>query len=97
MRRPLQVVNSQLRRHAEPNNTGHILCARPPATLLPAANDQGLQIKCTLYKECASAFWAAKLVCRQAEHIHPERSDIERDTARRLHGVTMNQGAALMR
>ena len=34
---------------------------------------------------------------RQAKHIDAEGSDVKRDAAGRLHGVTMNQSAAFVR
>ena len=45
----------------------------------------------------ADALWPVELVCRQREQIHAERTHVDRNLRRRLHGVGVHERAMLVR
>ena len=83
---------------AERRDRGDILGAGAAAALLSAAADQriGEVNALVALDQRAGALRAADLVRAERQQVGAERRDVERDAARRLHGIDMQQAAVAM-
>ena len=95
-RRHVPRFGSQIRLHggggsAETRDGGDVLGAGARAPLLPAAADQRLELECDSSRRIsAPAPLGPPILCALKRHqVGAERPDVERDPARRLHGVDM--------
>ena len=89
-----EIGAGKLGRNTETDNTGDVLGTGSSAPLLATTLDQGFDRRAIAEYQRTNALGAANLVCRQAQHIDAERTDIELNPARRLDGVGMDQPAS---
>ena len=76
---------------------GDVLGAGAAVALVLAAGDRRLHPRAALDPERAGALRAVELVRRQRQQVDAERTHVDRDLSRRLHGVGVHQRAVLVR
>ena len=76
---------------------GNVFGARTPLAFVLAAKLDGPQLGPLLHVQRADTLGSIKLVAADGIEIDPERFDIDRNFARRLHAVGMHQGSSFVR
>ena len=89
-----EVVLRKRRGGAEADDAGGVLGAAAQAPLLPAAVDERRDVEPCAHDERADPLGAGELVGGDAHHVDAEPGEGDRDAARRLHRVAMDQRAA---
>src|SRR6185503_10081604 len=84
------------RRDAQPHDRGHVLGARAPAALVLAAVHLRLEAGAPAHEQRRRPLRAVELVRGHAQQVRLPAVHRDRDLARRLHGVDVEQRAALL-
>ncbi len=88
---------NERRRHSQPDETRHVLGARPAISLVSPASEDRREPDTAADPECAGALGRVELVAGKRQKIDTERPHIDRQLSDGLHGIGVEQGPMRMR